>query len=278
MSQFVTADWLKQHLNDRNIKIVDCRFDLQDPSKGRKEYLEAHLPNAFYLNLEKDLSSPVKKHGGRHPLPNEKAFAFKMGELGIDHKTHVIAYDNQNGSMAARLWWLLRYFGHMKVSVLTINFDAWKKQGYPITQDKSLCRPTQFVAHPNHKMVVKAEEILSGLNQPQPQTILIDSREESRYKGIHEPIDKKAGHIPGAANWFWKDNLDKHGEWLSETDLKKRFDPLTDKERLTVYCGSGVTACANVLAMTEAGHENIQLYPGSWSDWISFPNHPVEKD
>ncbi len=277
MSQFVSQEWLMEHLKDSNLRIVDCRFDLQHPSWGREAFREAHLPEAVYLDLERDLSAPSGKHGGRHPLPDVKNLAFKLGGMGINHRTHVVIYDNQDGAMAARLWWLLKYMGHQKVSVLNVGFDEWKKKNGPVTEEIFQPRQTQFVPFINEKMAVDANYVLSIVKDENKEKALIDSRESMRYKGKEEPIDKKAGHIPGAQNWFWKDNL-KNSKWLDNNELKNRFEPLFEKSELTVYCGSGVTACANILALTEAGHPNIRLYPGSWSDWISYHDFPIEKE
>ncbi|MFC4619628.1 sulfurtransferase [Camelliibacillus cellulosilyticus] len=271
MDQIVSQDWLKTRLDDPSMIIADCRFNLAEPSEGKRLYLESHIPGAVYFDLEKDLSSPVAEHGGRHPLPDAKTFASKLSEAGIDHTKTVIAYDDQKGSMAARLWWLLRYFGHQSVAVLDEGFSAWKEKGFPTTAVLPKRSTAQFVPNVQHDWVVP----MAGVKQLSKGEPLIDSRAPNRFRGENESIDPKAGHIPGAENWFWEDNIE-NGRWKSPEQLRDRFEPLNHKSQVTVYCGSGVTACANILAMTRAGIKNVRLYPGSWSDWISYPDNPIE--
>lgn len=271
MEHIVDSEWLKSRLDDSSIVVVDCRFNLADPTEGKRKYQESHIPGAVYYDLEKDLSDQVGKHGGRHPLPNPKHLAFKLGNSGIDHTKTVIAYDDQNGAMAARFWWLLRYYGHQNAAVLNGGFSNWVDKGFPVTSDIPQPHSAQFVPNIHHDWIVPMAGV-KNLPEGEP---LIDSRAANRYRGEVEPMDAKAGHIPGAENWFWEDNL-KDGKWMSSAELKERFKPLDKKARVTVYCGSGVTACANILAMTHAGLKNVRLYPGSWSDWVSYPDNPVE--
>jgi len=271
MEQIVELDWLYKHLNDPLLVLVDCRFNLADSSEGKEKYRASHIPGAIYFDLEKDLSSPVGKHGGRHPLPDAKTFALKLGQAGIDHTKTVITYDDEHGSNAARFWWLLRYHGHQNVAVLNEGFSAWKEKGYPVTSEIPEPTPVKFVSNIHHDWIVP----MAGVKSRPAEEALIDSRAPERYRGEVEPMDAKAGHIPGAENWFWEDNL-KNGKWAPAEELKERFKPLNKKAQVTVYCGSGVTACANILAMTHAGLKNVRLYPGSWSDWISYPDNPIE--
>lgn len=270
-------EWVREHLNDENVVIVDCRFHLQDPNKGYHEYKASHIKGAVYFDLERDLSGPVRKHGGRHPLPDTTQLAFKLGDVGIDHNKTVVAYDDENSSIsAARFWWLLKYMGHDKVYVMDEGFSSWVEKGYPTDDKKSIKTPTQFIPHVREEMVIKQSEVREQIKNPDDGWVLIDARGEERYSGKVEPMDKKAGHIPGAENWFWKDNIAQGGKWKSAEELKERFAPLKDKKSITVYCGSGVTACTNILALYEAGLTNVKLYPGSWSDWISYSENPVE--
>jgi thiosulfate/3-mercaptopyruvate sulfurtransferase len=273
VDHIIDLEWLKTRLDDPSIVIADCRFNLADPAEGKRKYQESHIPGAVYFDLERDLSDPVGQHGGRHPLPNPKQFAFKLGNSGIDHTKTVIVYDDQKGAMAARLWWLLRYHGHQNVAVLNGGFSEWVKKGLPVTAEISKRHSAQFVSNIHHDWIVPMAGV-KNLPEGEP---LIDSRAPNRYRGETEPIDAQAGHIPGAENWFWEENL-RDGNWLSSGELKDRFHPLSKKARVTVYCGSGVTACANILAMTHAGLKNVRLYPGSWSDWVSYPDNPVETD
>lgn len=271
MDQIVELDWLANRLDDPLLVIVDCRFNLADPAEGKKKYFESHIPGAVYFDLEKDLSGPVGRHGGRHPLPDPKRFAELLGNAGINQTKTVVAYDDEKGSNAARFWWLLRYHGHQNVAVLNEGFSAWVKRGYPITAEVAKPKTVTFIPNLHHEWVVP----MAGVKFRPDGEPLIDSRAPERYRGEVEPIDAKAGHIPGAENWFWEDNL-RDGKWLPTEELKERFQPLKKKAQVTVYCGSGVTACANILAMTQAGLKNVRLYPGGWSDWISYPNNPIE--
>lgn len=275
MSNFVSQEWLKAHLDDPNLVIVDCRFNLGNPREGEALYQAGHIPNAVYFDLERDMSSKVETHGGRHPLPNIDDFVNKLSEVGISSSTMVVAYDDQEGAMAARFWWLLSYLGHRHVTVLNEGYSTWEANGYPISQKAPIQQAKHFQAEPQEHMIITMDNLKEQLASN--DGLVIDSRSPERYKGESEPIDKKAGHIPGAVNWFWKDNL-QAGQWLSKQQLNERFQVLKHVPRISVYCGSGVTACANLLALHEAGILNARLYPGSWSDWISYDENPIEKE
>jgi thiosulfate/3-mercaptopyruvate sulfurtransferase len=270
--QFVSAEWLSEHLDDEHVVIADCRFELTDPEAGRGEYELGHIPGAIFFDLEKDLSGPKREHGGRHPLPDLDEFVRKLGKAGIDETKHVVVYDDQNGSFAARLWWMLNYLGHDEVSVLDISYSMWVKEGHPTSEVIPAPAPRNFVPNVRTKMAVDVEEVKRTMGEE--GVVLVDSRAPERYRGDEEPMDPKAGHIPGAENWFWKENVANDGKWKAQEELKKRFQPLQNKD-VIVYCGSGVTASANVLALQAAG-KDARLYVGSWSDWSSYPNHPVE--
>ncbi|WP_079529564.1 sulfurtransferase [Halobacillus hunanensis] len=270
----VSTEWLREHMEDENVVVADCRFDLSDPEKGCNDYSEGHIPGAVYFDLEKDLSGQVKGHGGRHPLPPIDEFAEKLSSAGIDETKYVVAYDDQGGAMAARLWWLLTYLGHDQAGVLESGYSNWVGQGYPTTTDEATPKETVFTPTPRNEMAVGIEEVKNSSN-----AALIDARAPERYRGEVEPMDKKAGHIPGAANWFWKENLGSDGKWKTGDELKQRFEPLKSKKEIIVYCGSGVTASANVLALKEAGFgDAVKLYVGSWSDWSSYEENPVETE
>lgn len=268
--------------------VVDCRFVMGQPQAGYEAFMAGHIPGARYLDLEKDLSASVREDGigGRHPLPQPEELARKLTEIGISNDTTVVAYDEQGGAMAARCWWLLTYLGHDRVFVLDGGFGAWKQAGYPVMSAAEEAPSsvsgdsiTPFVPNVQHEMVVTAEDILR--KRPlieEGRVVLIDSREDARYRGMAEPIDKKAGHIPGARHWFWKANLDAEGRFRTVKEQMKRFESLQGVEEVIVYCGSGVTACPNILALKEIGFTNVKLYAGSWSDWISDASRPIEKD
>lgn len=269
----VDFTWLNERLSRENVVIADCRFTIGAPDDGEKAYRKDHIVGAVYFHLDQDLSGVKKRHGGRHPLPDASQFAAKASEKGIGSDTTVVAYDDQNGAMAARLWWLLRYFGHRKAFILDGNYRRWKKEGYPVSNEIPIVQPRRFVVSTHDEMIVNRNEVLQKCHTA--HTAIVDSRAPERFRGEKEPIDPVAGHIPGAVNLFWKENYDNDGRLKKEDELKQRFHGLTDRREVIVYCGSGVTACANVLAMTEAGLHNVKLYPGSWSDWCSYSDSPI---
>jgi thiosulfate/3-mercaptopyruvate sulfurtransferase len=273
MRYIVEPAWLYERLNDPNIVIADCRFVLGQPDTGRQGYEAGHIPGAVYADLERDLSGPIGPHGGRHPLPEPEKMAAAFGRMGIDGTKTVVAYDEQGGAMASRLWWMLRYAGHDNVHVLDGGFGAWKAAGYPTSTEPAQVRETTFELALQPDMLLTVEDVRARLGQS--STKLVDSREPRRYLGLEEPIDPVAGHIPGAVNRFWKDALDESGRWKPAEDQRERFAGWDRDEEIVVYCGSGVTACPNVLALTEAGFRNVKLYGGSWSDWISYKDNPI---
>lgn len=275
MSTLVEMKWLHQHLDDPNILIIDCRFQLGNPTSGKASYLQEHIPGAHYLDLEKDLSGPVSSRGGRHPLPDPQHLAHRLGELGVDRKKHIIIYDDQGGPMASRGWWLLRYLGHPQVSVMNGSFSQWKQAGFPGTDELPPTISCTFTPQLNEQLLIRMEELKAKLNSPDLR--LIDSREYQRYIGEIEPIDPVAGHIPGATHSFWKNVLTEDGFWKSPEELEQLFSHFPHDQEVIVYCGSGVTATPNVLALNEAGFSNVRLYAGSWSDWISDPTNPIAR-
>lgn len=272
VKELVSAEWLTNRLHEREIVIVDCRFDLKNPEEGRQQFQKCHIPGAVYFDLDMDLSGEVKHHGGRHPLPDINEFIQKLGKSGIDKSKHVVAYDDQNGAFAARMWWMLCYLGHEHVSVLNVSFSKWKEKGYPVSSEPS--HPDHVTFQPNlqSEMALNIEDVKKEMGKE--DILLVDSRAPERYRGETEPIDKKAGHIPGAVNFFWKGNVDDYGKWKSENELNDRFKEVRNKD-LIVYCGSGVTASANILALKTIG-KSAKLYIGSWSDWSSYEDNPVE--
>ncbi|KSU85241.1 thiosulfate/3-mercaptopyruvate sulfurtransferase [Fictibacillus enclensis] len=274
MKHIVTQEWLSTHLSRSNVLIYDCRFNLADPEEGRNRYLKSHIPSAVHVDLDKDLSREITEHGGRHPLPSQKEAAATFGRLGINEEKTVVAYDDQNGSMAARLWWMLKFLGHEKVFVLQGGYSAWEEAGYPVTDERTVPEPTDFIIRESDWKAVGMEEVKQAMQKE--NTVIIDSRDAARYSGEQETIDKKAGHIPGAINKPWLKNSNSTKEWHSTEELAELHKDLAGKKEIVVYCGSGVTACANILGMSEAGIEQAVLYPGSWSDWISYDDNPVE--
>ncbi|MBE9004614.1 sulfurtransferase [Fortiea sp. LEGE XX443] len=266
---FVSPAWLLEHLNNLQIVIVDCRFSLVDPQLGQKQYQTSHIPGSYYFDLNQDLSSPVGKHGGRHPLPDINNLAQKLSAIGVNsQKTLVVAYDDSRLAFASRLWWLLRYLGHEQVVVMDGGFTAWEKAGYPVTDVISQPRTGNFTPQIQTELLVDIEAVKN--RQDSPQVALVDSREGDRYRGEREPIDKIAGHIPGAVNYPWQEVTDSSGYLLSQLQQRQRWETIATAKEILVYCGSGVTACVNLLSLELAGIHTGKLYAGSWSDWISY--------
>jgi thiosulfate/3-mercaptopyruvate sulfurtransferase len=273
LSHIVSPEWLMEHLKQPDLVVVDCRFIMGQPESGKNQYNEDHIAGAFYLDLEKDLSGPEAIHGGRHPLPDLGAFSILMSSLGIDASKKVIAYDDQGGAMASRLWWMLQFLGHKQVYVLDKGYSAWKAAGYPTSDEVPVAEPRVFSPKVHRNLLASYDEVRDKFERP--GTVLVDSREPKRYQGEEEPIDPVAGHIPGAKNYFWKQVLDEQGSWKSTQEQEKHFEALHAADEIIVYCGSGVSACPNVLALNEAGFTNVKLYSGSWSDWISYADNPI---
>ncbi|MFJ6414213.1 sulfurtransferase [Terribacillus saccharophilus] len=276
MNFVVSKEWLEEHLNNDQIKIVDCRFDLGDLEKGSRLYKENHIPGAVYFDLEKQLSAPVSKHGGRHPLPDIAQFKSDIEKAGIDNAKTVIAYDGGEGSYASRFWWLLQFLGHEKVFVLNEGFKGWDEAGYVTTKDIPDYETAEFEVNIRNEMMASYEEVKEVVEQEKKSPILIDSREGRRYIGEVEPIDRIPGHIPGAINKFWAEGLEQ-GSFKDSKEQKKRFAELDSKDQIIVYCGSGVTAAPNYIALKMAGFHNVKLYAGSYSDWVSYEQNPVAK-
>jgi len=275
MKHIVPVKWLLARLYESDVVIVDCRFQLGKPESGREAYEESHIPGAVYLDLEKDLSAPVGEHGGRHPLPDAAELTAKLGKVGISNDTRVVAYDDQGGAMASRLWWLMKYLGHENVFVMDGGFTAWKNAGCPVSAEQKVLIPARFVATVQHNLLGEVDEVRESLGTG--RYVLVDSREAPRYRGEAEPIDRVAGHIPGARNLFWAEGRQADGTWKSAEEQRERFADagLSQDDEIVVYCGSGVTATPNVLALGEAGFIRVKLYAGSWSDWISYSENPI---
>lgn len=263
-------------LGDSDIVICDCRHDLMDLEKGRRAYAEGHIPGAYFLHLDEDLSGKKTGKNGRHPLPDVNAFAKKMGSIGIDGSNYVIAYDDAGGPYAARLWWLLRWLGHDQVAVLDGGINKWVAEGRAMERGSSIARPTTFIVKQRDGLTVDADFVMANIEQP--QAIIIDARTPERYRGETEPIDPVAGHIPGALNRVFKNNLNADGTFKTAATLKQEFNQLfgaTSPGQVINQCGSGVTACHNLFAMEIAGIGGSKLYPGSWSEWCADTARPV---
>jgi thiosulfate/3-mercaptopyruvate sulfurtransferase len=267
------------HLDDPDWVVFDCRFDLTKPDAGQRAYAEAHIPGARYAHLDNDLSSPITANSGRHPLPDVEVLSAKLGRWGVGRRTQVVAYDGGAGAVAARLWWLLRWLGHEAVAVLDGGLSKWQKEQRPVTRDAPTITPTVFEAAVDDSLWVETpvvERLIADGNH-----LLVDARAAPRFKGEREPIDKVAGHIPGAANRPFDSNVDAHGCFLQDDVLRSQFQELLqgkEPEQVINMCGSGVTACHNILAMDRAGLPGAKLYVGSWSEWIRDSRRPVAKE
>jgi thiosulfate/3-mercaptopyruvate sulfurtransferase len=275
---FIKREELLEILNNSDVIIIDCRFDLLNPAWGYEDYLESHLPGAIYADLDNDLSGKLSEKTGRHPLPEPEIFINTCSKWGIDQSKQVVVYDTTFGSYAARLWWMLRYFGHQNVALLDGGFTYWIQAGLPVVSGNYSNEPAVFVGVPDNSLLVKTNEMESIIKRD--EFIIIDARSNERYRGIEEPIDKIAGRIPSSINFFHQNNLDPQGTLLPYETLRLKYSQLLgnqiDNEKI-VYCGSGVTSCLNIAVMNHINLSNTRLYLGSWSEWIQNPDHLIVK-
>ncbi|MDS0256858.1 sulfurtransferase [Thermoplasmatales archaeon AK] len=267
-SVLVEPGWLRGNLNRKDLIIADCRYRLTESDFGYRQYSEAHIPGAVFLDINKDLSGRLKEHGGRHPVPDEDEVIHLFEKMGLCQDRTVIAYDD-DGSGAARLYWLLKYYGHNDVHILNGGINKWASLGFSLTKRAAEVGECDFKARPNRKMIALMDEVRRGLWKLD----LIDCRAERRYLGIEEPIDTKAGHIPGARNIFYQNLLNSDSSFKQPSELKNLLSGIS--ENPVFYCGSGVTSCVSYVAAEILGKKPV-LYAGSWSDWISYDDNPIE--
>ena len=275
MNTLIDADQLAELLHDDLLIVFDCRFSLADVNAGEQAYLAGHIPGARYVNLDAHLSAPVVPgKTGRHPLPSREMFAATLGGLGATNRHRIVAYDDASGAFAARLWWMVRWLGHPEVAVLDGGFAAWQEAGLPVTADVTPDTPAEFIPRGSLTRLVTADEILSS------GKLLLDARDAARFRGRNETIDPVAGHIPGAVSAPFTDNHEKAQRMKPLQELRDRFRSLgvDSGDDAICYCGSGVTAAVNILAMAHAGFQEPALYAGSWSEWITDPDRPVATD
>ena len=279
----IDTSMLAGHLSDPAWIPVDCRFRLDDSAWGQDEYGTAHIPGAWYAHLDRDLSGVKTGANGRHPLPDAAAFRAFAARLGISPGVQVVAYDQDVGVFASRLWWLLRWSGHDGVAVLDGGFAKWTREGRPTASGRKEAGGPGYETWPasataNEHAVFSSEAVASRVHDP--GWTLLDARAPERYRGESEPLDRVPGHIPGAVNRFYKANLQEDGTFLSREELRAGLQAAIGDaapQQVICYCGSGVTACHNLLAMEHAGLPGAKLYPGSWSEWSSDPQRPVER-
>lgn len=276
----ISAERVAAQLQDDHWLVVDCRFSLADPEAGQRAYIQGHIPRARYAHLDRDLSGPRHAASGRHPLPDPDALAARLGSWGIGNDTQVVAYDDGAGAFAARLWWLLRWLGHAGVAVLDGGWKAWTAQHLPVTGGSvhGTSRPFTRRAALSHPVDTAFVATLSAAGKGGH---LVDARAPARYAGYNEPIDKVAGHIPGAINIPFERNLNDQGTFRTAQQLRELYTPHlppAGAHDLVAMCGSGVTACHTLLALEHAGLPGAKLYAGSWSEWIADPSRPVARN
>src|SRR5215470_533307 len=270
------TDTLPGHLDDPDWIVFDCRHDLASPERGRAEYVQSHIPGARFLHLDEDLSAPKTGKNGRHPLPDPERLVEKLGQAGVDSRKQVIAYDAQGGMVAARLWWMLRWLGHLPVAVLDGGWNQWIAEGRPQTAEVPRAQAARLAAKARNDCWVGTHFVREHLGDE--TTVLIDGRAPDRFRGLNETIDPVGGRIPYARNRFYKDNLDASGRFKAPEKLAEEFRAVlgsSGPQQAVSYCGSGVSACHNLLAMEVAGLRGARLYPGSWSEWSADPSRPV---
>lgn len=269
---------LAAHLDDKDWLIFDCRHQLSDPAFGERAYAAGHLPGAFFLHLDRDLSAPMSGGNGRHPLPDPQRLAQKLSEAGVSNRTQVVVYDDAGGMIAGRLWWLLRWLGHERVALLDGGIGRWLKEGRPLDTTLPETVPAEFAVELQDALLVSAKAVQASLADG--ELCLVDARSPDRFRGENETLDPVGGHIPGARNRFFRDNLDGEGCFRPAPELRREFLALlagAEARQAVMQCGSGVSACLNVLAMEIAGLPGARLYAGSWSEWCSDPARPVAR-
>jgi thiosulfate/3-mercaptopyruvate sulfurtransferase len=275
----VSVEELSRNLGSPDWVIVDCRFNLARPDAGEAAYRKAHIPGAHYAHLDRDLASRPTAASGRHPLPDPEALRRLFSRWGVTPSTHVVAYDDAGGAIAARLWWLLRWMGHARAALLDGGFPAWQAAGLSLSDEPPVSRPAQFRGSPGHMPTADTDELERRLGDS--RLLLLDARARPRYLGREEPIDPVAGHVPGAVNLPFQNSLETDGRFRDADELRSTLEPLLagrPREEVVAMCGSGVTACHDIFALELAGLSGVRLYPGSWSEWIRSPTRPVARE
>ena len=273
-----SSDELASRLGEGQLRIVDCRFDLMAPDAGRRAYLEGHIPGAVYADLDRDLSGPITPDSGRHPLPDLQHAQAVFSRLGIDAEIDVVCYDAAGGSIASRAWWLLRWMGHSGVTVLDGGLQAWLTRGLPLESGERAVARRDFRGVEDPGRVLTSEEVVTALDAAD-RCLLVDARDVARFRGEQEPIDTRAGHIPGTLNLPFGACLGDDGTWLDADSLRRLLQPLLGNDASipwSVMCGSGVTACHLAISGLLAGYREPRIYVGSWSEWIRDPSRAVE--
>ncbi|MHB1093835.1 sulfurtransferase [Thiobacillus sp.] len=272
----VTTEDLAAHLDDPNWIVLDCRFTLTDTGAGRQAYEKAHIPGARYVHLDDDLAAPVGEATGRHPLPDPRVLTEKLCQWGVGVNTQVVAYDDSFGSIACRLWWMLRWLGHPGVALLDGGYPKWLREKRPVDAQIPASPKGDCACLPEPGQIATADDVLHASRSG--EQLILDARSDRRFSGEDEPLDPVAGHVPGAINYPFDENLDMDGTFLPPDALRENYQALLKGKpasQVIHMCGSGIVTCHNVLAMEIAGLPGSRLYPGSWSEWITDPSHPV---
>jgi thiosulfate/3-mercaptopyruvate sulfurtransferase len=276
----ISSDTVYKHLNDSQWRIIDCRYYLEKPQQGEEEYSQSHVPGALYAHLDKDLSSTVVPGvTGRHPLPEVNKLCALFSQWGVDNTVQVVVYDQGPGMIAARLWWMLRWLGHDAVAVMEGGWNKWLEEAKPVTQEAPVISSRRFTAKVQQHLVASIEDVLASMNNT--DMALIDARAADRYRGENETLDPVAGHIPHALSIPFMDHVDSKGCLRSSDELRALYSAVmgdVPASNAIVYCGSGVTAALNIVALKHAGLGMAKLYPGSWSHWITDENRPIVTD
>jgi thiosulfate/3-mercaptopyruvate sulfurtransferase len=277
-SPLISTEELSDRISQPGLQIFDCRFNLAEPGWGRQSYLDNHVPGAIYADLNHDLAAPVGPFTGRHPLPDPAEFAQTLARWGVTPQSQIVVYDAADGSLASRLWWMLRSSGHPNVLLLDGGYAKWTKECQPVRSGEEVALPAPLMSglqfDPNSLVNVAQVEIAAY----DPSYRLIDARAPERFQGLVEPIDRVAGHIPGAVNRFYGLNLNPQGMFKSSDELRWEFLSLlgdTPASQAVVYCGSGVTSCHHIVALQHAGLPEARVYVGSWSEWSRDPSRPI---
>ena len=277
-NNFLTGvETLRSIIDNDDVRVVDCRFSLNEPEAGLQQYHDSHIPGAVFADLDKDMAAPAQNGMGRHPLPNPVTFAKCLGRLGISKGTRVVAYDQASGALAARFWWLLRWLGHENVSLLDGGLARWVESGLPVESGEVDVEAAVFNARPNMDLVLTTDDIVAA-GDDREHLQLVDARDTERFDGIKEPIDPVAGHIPGALNVPFSESLNENGTWKGVEELRAMWEAVLGQSfgsSWSVMCGSGVTACHLVVSGLRAGLPEPRVYVGSWSEWITDPARAI---
>lgn len=274
MSYIISTEEAAARLEQPQTVFLDAQFEFGSPEKGYALYEAHHIPGAAYFHLDEDLSGPIETHGGRHPLPDADAFIAKLRNAGVSNDSHVIVYDNTGGATAGRLWWMLHYLGHQHVQLLSQPLSQWIAKGYPVSSSREKHAQSDFTPSVQTHFTVDYEDVLANLDNE--QRVLLDARVPNVYTGEKKTKYKLTGHIPGAHNLFWEELLNDELEIRPDQELITLLADIPADQEVVVYCGAGVTACADIVALKQIGYPNVKLYVGSWGDWSSHEESPTE--